>query len=348
MKIECRTLSALFLIFLVACNPSQDTYAPQEMTTSQEVSTALTSTATFIPTSTHTITFEPSPTSRPTKTLAPSPTITPTLIPEEDNSIPPALDRKDAESFLFWLAYTLANGKASDFEVIMDDDIEYGTGMAGGRTSISKSEFLSMLDERLENKPICEGYYGSNSFTVWTSNWIPNWVYGSFIPSDVLTMTFSFREDGLTLVSAYFTPAPAVMEVIDAQRCPEVPVIGGTQLAKPEEFDKLMGIWEGVAEGAITFVGPYTGYVRAEIVKSEAGNLFARITIGDNEPVEVYPSTFYPNSIDQDGYFCFAKLTPEGYGFVDYCFRPINVDSVDYYMMGPSFGEEGILSRINP
>jgi hypothetical protein len=236
MKKKYLALLILFLALLIACNHSQNTFTSQETNTPIEVSNVLRTTATFIPTSTHTSTLVPSPTSRPTNTPKPSPTIKPTLIQEEDNSILPTLDRKDAESFMYWLAYALANGKASDFEAIMENDIEYGTGMAGGRTSISKSEFLSMLDERLEIRPICEGYYGSNSIKVWTSNWIPNWIYDSFIPSDVLTMTFSFSEDGLTLVSAYFTPAPAVMEVVNAQQCPEVPVFGETQIAGPPSY----------------------------------------------------------------------------------------------------------------
>jgi hypothetical protein len=54
----------------------------------------------------------------------------------------------------------------------------------------------------------------------------------------------------------------------------------------------------------------------------------------------------FTNSIDGDGYFCFAQFTQEGYEFRNFCFRLLNMESVGYYMAGPSFGAEGILNRI--
>jgi len=140
--------------------------------------------------------------------------------PEERSptqTTPPIGD--DVESFMEWLVYSLEYGKAADFRQVIDNTLQYGTGLAEGRTEISEDEFVSMLDQRLGKRPLCLGFDSNDPITVWTGGWDPNWEY-SGSNSDNLTLTFTSYSGEFILISAYFTPAPAVMDVIGEKPCP--------------------------------------------------------------------------------------------------------------------------------
>lgn len=137
---------------------------------------------------------------------------------------PDGLVLSDHLSLLRCLVYALNTGDLSVFEgLVRRDTLNYGTGFANGREPLGRTQFLGMLKERLLSKPVCEGYTGDDNYLlVWTSGWEPDWRFRGGIPSDVLTLRFMNSGRGLSLVSAYFTPAPAVMEVpsVNAEPCP--------------------------------------------------------------------------------------------------------------------------------
>lgn len=133
------------------------------------------------------------------------------------------LNRFSQASVLEWLSYSLASGDLSVFDsLIVTQTIGYGTGLAGGRSEITKAEFLTMLQERIINAPACLGYSSPEGLWVWTGNWKPGWVYQDAAPQSELTLWFHNSTGGFYLGAAYFTPASAVMEVpsVNAKLCP--------------------------------------------------------------------------------------------------------------------------------
>lgn len=136
------------------------------------------------------------------------------------------LDRMSVESVMEWISDGLASGDMSVFEELLTgDSISYGTGFAGGRDQIPRDEFLRMLTERILSRPACEGYVDNEtSLGVWTSGWEPDWL-SKGISNDTLTFTLWNNGEGFSLTTAYFTPAPAILDSpsINSKPCPRVP-----------------------------------------------------------------------------------------------------------------------------
>lgn len=159
-------------------------------------------------------------------TLCPGETsniVTPVPVENLPSPVQP-LDRMSAESVMEWISHGLTYGDSSVFEeLLIGNSISYGTGFAGGRHEIPRDEFLSMLRERIISQPTCEGYVDNETtLSVWTSGWSPGWPYEG-TSNDVLTFFLLNIGEGFSISSAYFTPAPAILEVVDHKPCPAVP-----------------------------------------------------------------------------------------------------------------------------
>lgn len=142
-----------------------------------------------------------------------------------------SMDRMSTDSVMEWISYGLANGDVAVFEqLILDEPINYGHGMSGGRNEITRADFLNMLRERIGNFPICEGYIynegssgGSDGLFIITNKWEPQWQDG-VVSSDWIGFTFSKGNEGYSLRSAYFQPAGAMLnnqDMVPLIACPE-------------------------------------------------------------------------------------------------------------------------------
>jgi len=159
-----------------------------------------------------------SPALNPTPTAsAPTPSSTPLITPI------PTLDLSDPESIVYWLAYDIANGTIDSFrKVIMQDELQYGTGFAGGRDSINKQTFLVELEKRITNIPQCVGYTISNKkIDLWPKNWQPVWSFRGGHKSEELVFSFFLYDKDID-TWAYFFPSSDILEVVDHQPCPEI------------------------------------------------------------------------------------------------------------------------------
>jgi Tol biopolymer transport system component len=134
-----------------------------------------------------------------------------------------SLDRKSVESVMEWISYGLANGDVTVFEeLITEDYIYYGHGMAGGRNQMTRADFFGMLTERILSRPICEGYILSDtSISVFTSSWEPHWQDGR-VSSEFINFTLPNFGEGFSLNQAFFQPSPALLEYVDSKPCPRV------------------------------------------------------------------------------------------------------------------------------
>jgi hypothetical protein len=132
-----------------------------------------------------------------------------------------SLDLSNPESIVYWLAHDMVNGTIDSFRrVIMKDTLQYGTGFAGGRDSISRQTFMLEIGERITNKPLCVGYtFSSGHITLWTKNWQPVWDFRGEHISEEITFSF-FLYDGDVDTWAYFYPSSDILEVVDHQPCP--------------------------------------------------------------------------------------------------------------------------------
>lgn len=127
------------------------------------------------------------------------------------------LDRTSVESVMEWLAY----GDITVFEELIGDPVYYGHGFAGGRNQIPRSEFISMIKERIQSRPNCLGYILSANIWVFTSGWEPDWL-DSKVSSDLINFTLTDSGEGYRLGQAYFQPAPAILDDVDSKPCPVI------------------------------------------------------------------------------------------------------------------------------
>jgi hypothetical protein len=132
----------------------------------------------------------------------------------------PVLDRTDPYSVIQNLVYAFNIGDSSFFEIMLADSINYGPGIAGGRSLISKQQFIEMLSERIIHSPVCLGYTDDVGMVIWTGNWDPDWENLDTAGSDELVMFLSLESGKFVIHTAYFVPSSGVMEVVGAKDCP--------------------------------------------------------------------------------------------------------------------------------
>jgi hypothetical protein len=131
----------------------------------------------------------------------------------------------DPESIVLGLSSSIKNGTVDAFkQIITDDFVMYGTGMAGGRDKMSRDEFLIELEERIKSKPTCVGYTVNSTndlVMLWTKGWKPLWDFRGTATSNELTLSI-FLNNGKTSVSAYFTPGSAILgsSNVKSHSCP--------------------------------------------------------------------------------------------------------------------------------
>lgn len=118
-----------------------------------------------------------------------------------------ALDRGDARSVLEWFLYAIENKDISVFENLIPEQgvIYTPVGIGEGGVHITRDQFLSDLQHRLDSSPQCYGisYLEDQSLTVWTKGWLPEWKISEFcyqgcqpfnLTSDYAGFSFDLKE----------------------------------------------------------------------------------------------------------------------------------------------------------
>ncbi len=84
------------------------------------------------------------------------------------------LESVSARSIVDWLNYSFEHGDMFPLErLVTRDELHYVNYIEGGQ-SVTRREFMMDMQERLPNKPACDGYADNGRvLQVWTSNWKP-------------------------------------------------------------------------------------------------------------------------------------------------------------------------------
>jgi hypothetical protein len=135
------------------------------------------------------------------------------------------LDLSDPDSIASWFAYGVHNADIDVFsEIIYHDSVMYGSGLGiTGSAEMSRENFISLLSDRIQSKPMCAGYTkNKNSVTIFTTGWSPVWQEPNKATSRELVFTFPVPAVSEMFVSATFLPSAEILKSIDHLPCPNM------------------------------------------------------------------------------------------------------------------------------